>query len=282
MTYNNTVKTSTECINHFVYSGTYETYLGEYLGAVAPADYPAAEEAVGKLALEIISEALWDTLPFEVRDDFELVYSSTYHPRYYNFETDSIVFDFNYSDELKSWLFDYVKDNEAFDKFLYDNYTSRDGFYSYTPNNWHDWLIGWNDYDYRCVSALLAFFIHEEIVKTGEDDSYEYDFNEKSRTLIEENYVAYEYAEKYENGFIGVCKYDYDHEEDKAIFTAWLLDADGNIVNTATEEDYYDESYKRSAYAAYEYGNLGYELTNGYVENRWKAEACEIPEIPEA
>lgn len=276
MTYENTIQTATNCLHHFVYHGTYETYLGEYIDCVAPADYEDAETAVGKLALDIISEALWDALPYEVRDDFELAYHHTYHPRYYNFETDSIVFDFNYSNELKDWMFDYVKDNDRFDKFLADNYTSRDGFISFTPNNWDDWLFSWRDSEYRCVSAALAFIIEEEISA----ESYEYDFNEKASTLITENYISSEYALEYESGHIAVCKGEWDDDKQATVYTAWLLDSNKNIVNTFTLEDDYDDNFHMSAYSAYEHGCLDWDLVKEHIENhhRYNAKPCDIPE----
>lgn len=281
MAYANTIETSTTCIDYFVYSGTYETLVGEYLSVVTPNDRDAAETAVADLALSIIGEAFWDNLPSDVQNDFELVYSHTYHPRYYNFETDSIVFNFNYSDELKNWFFDYATENkDKFDKFLHKNFTSRSGFISYTPNNWSDWLDGWNETEWRCVSALLNFFINNWI-GAYDRENYEYGFRESLVELIEQDYIHWQYAEKYENGWVGVCKSDYDYDEDATIFTAWLLDEDGNVIDTATIDDPYDDSFHGSAYAAWEYGDLGWDLTKDRVENRWKAVQCPVPEIPE-
>lgn len=279
MAYANTIETSTACIDYFVYRGTYETYIGEYLGVVAPDKHDAAETDIANLALEIIAEALWNNLPYDVQDDFELVYSHTYHPQYYNFETDSIVFHFNYTDELKHWLFDYVmKNKNDFEKFLSDNYTSRSGFISFTANNWNDWFDGWNKVEWRCVSALLSFFINNKI-SISDRESYEYDFDERGRTFIEENHIPWEYAEKYENGWIGVCKSEYDHDKESTIFTAWLLDADGNVVGTTTAYDPYEEHFHGSAYAAWEYGDLGWDLTKDRIENRYKVVQCDVPEI---
>jgi len=278
MTYANTIETSTAMLDYFVYHGTYETYLGEYLGVVAPDEYETAETEIGNLALEIIAEALWYVFPHEVRDDFEFTYKRTYHPRYYNFETDNVIFDFSYSDELKDWMFGYVSENkDEFEKFLKKHFTSRDGFISHTPNNWTDWFEGWNDTYWRSVSVVLMFIIWQEI-QTHEQESYEYDFNDRARNIIEENYVASEYAEKFENGWTGVCISDWDGDGG-SIYTAYLLDADGNIVATATEEDAYDDYFKMSAYAAWEYGNLKWDVTKDRIENRWNTTRCEVPKI---
>lgn len=277
--FTNKIESSTAMLGHFVYRGTYETYLGIYLGVVAPDKYEAAETDVANAALEIIAGALWYVFPIEVRDDFEFKYTRTYHPSYYNFETDNVIFDFSYSDALKDWMFKYAEDNkEQFNKFLYDNFTSRSGFISYTPNNWDVWLDGWNDGNWRCVSVLLWFIIEQEITE-NEIESYEYDFDDRVRTIIEEGYISCEYAEKFENGWTGVCIGEWDDDEQETVYTAYLLDTEGNIVDTATDSDPYDEYYNMSAYAAWEYGTLKFDVIKDRVKNSWKATQCEVPDI---
>lgn len=273
----NKIETSTSALDHFVCCGTYETYLGEYMGGVSPADHADADAAVGKLAVDIIAEALWDILPSDVNGEFECEYVRTYHPAYYNFETDYAIFTFEYSDELKNWMFDYVVENQAeFKDFLKKNYTSYDGFLSFTPNNWSDWLDGWNNTEWRCVSAMLTYLLYTN----ADNEHYQYDFTERATLLISENYTPYEYAEKFENGWIGVCKGEWDNSNG-TIYTAWLLDADGNIVDTMSIEDYYDDDFNYSAYAAWEYGDMKWDLTKDRIENRWKAVQCDVPNIPE-
>ena len=44
-------------------------------------------------------------------------------------------------------------------------------------------------------------------------------------------------------------------------------------------EDCWDDDFNMSAYAAYEHGDLKFDLTCGYVENRCNAEMCDIPDI---
>lgn len=279
MTYANTIETSTSMLGHFVYRGTYETYLGECIGVVAPDEYEAAETEVANKALDIIAGALWNNLPSEVRDDFEFEYKRTYHPSYYNFETDNVIFDFSYSDSFKDYLYQYAEDNkDEFKKFLSDNFTSRSGFISYTPNNWKDWFDGWNNSDWRCVSVALWFFIEQKIVNSySYNNDYEYDFDDAARSIIEEGYTPWDYAEKFENGWIGVCVGEWNEDEQATIYTAHLLDADENIVDTATIDDPYDDDFKMSAYAAWEYGSLKYDLVKGRIENCWKAVRCEVP-----
>lgn len=274
----NKIETSTAMLHHFVCVGTYESILGEYIGGVTPSDRDAADDAVGKLAVEIIAEALWDTLPSDVRDDFECEYTSMYSPRYYNFETDSANFTFEYSDALKDWLFDYALGNQMlFEKFLGDNYTSYDGFLSFTPNNWTDWLDGWNESDWRCVSVLINFLLFNE----GADyDEYQYAFDEKATNLIYEQFTPWEYAEKYDNGFMCAVQGEYNDDCNGTIYNAWLLDADGNIVDTMSIEDDYDEGFHCSAYAAFEYGDIEWNLTKDRmtIDMRYTGKRCDVPE----
>ena len=277
MTYNNTIKTSTDMLGHFVCCGTYETYIGEYTGVVAPDKYNEMDAAVGTLAVEKIAEALWDILPYEVRDEFECVYTSTYHPQYYNFKTDAANFDFNYSDELKDWMLNYAKENKvAFDKFLHDNYTSRDGFISFTPNNFDAWICDWHENDNRCVSALLTYMLYSD----ADSDDYQHDFDERVFYLITENYVSYDYAVKYDNGYTGVCIGEYDGGSG-TMFTGYLLDADGNILSTCEYDDEYDDDFKMSAYAAWEFGDIERDVTKDFMDlnMRCTAKLCEVPEI---
>ena len=274
----NKIETSTAMLHHFVCCGTYESYLGEYIGGVARDERDVADDAIGKLAVEIIAEALWDTLPSDVNNEFECEYTSMYHPRYYNFETDSANFTFEYSDELKDWFFDYVTDNQMeFEKFLADNYTSRDGFLSFTPNNWNDWLDGWNDTDWRCVSALINFLLFAE----GADyESYQYAFDEKATELIYEQFTPYEYAERYDNGFMCVVQGEYN-DCNGTVYNAWLLDANGTIVNTMSIEDEYDENFHCSAYAAFEYGDIEWNITSGRMDTdmRCTGKRCDVPDV---
>lgn len=274
---NHTIQTSTAVIGHFIYHGTYNTILGEYLGGVPREWREEAEGKIGELAIETITDAFNDIFPneFDVDEDFSLTYDRTYSPRYYNFETDSVIFTFGYSDELKNCMFDYVNGNDDFKKFLKDKYTSCDGFISFTPNNWEDWFDGWNMDEWKCVSALLRFLIEQKITES-ENESYWYDFNEQATTIISEQYTPWEYAEKFDNGYVGVVYREYDEGECAEIFNAYLLDENGNIVNHVSMEDSWD-NLNSSAYAAW--NNMDYDLTKGYTLCNVHSEPCEVPDI---
>lgn len=265
-----TIETSTSAINHFVYRGTYETYIGESLYGVAPDMREKAEDAIGELAVKIISDEFGYIFP---DDDFNFYYLRTYHPNFYNFETDSVIFKFDYNDSIYNWLCGYAITNQLeFDKFLNDNYTSYDGFISFTPNNWNDWLSGWRKDDWRCVSALLNFIIYSEI--NVEDCNMSFD--DDARTIIEENFINSEYAVKYDNGCIGVVRYDYDADDECDKFNCYLFDASGKIVNECVMDDAYYE-FNGSAYGVYQ--EIEYDLTNKFSLCGTHCIQCEIPEF---
>lgn len=274
-TMNNKVKTSSAALGYFIYDGLYETYVGELVGLVPYDKRTEVNDEIGKLYCEKLSEFLSDTLPSDIDDEFEVSYIETFHPRYYNYETDSITFNFKYSNAVKDWIRSQVKYN-GFDKFLADNFTNRDGFLSFTPNNRKDWSKGFNRNDWRCVSAALWYIANDESYA-----NYKLAFNENVYELITENYVPYEYAEQFSNGMIGVVTSEYDEENDCEYFDAYLVDVDGSIVNHVKMNDEWNELYG-SAFAAWQYGDIVNDLTDGYSYCDSQSEPCEAPEFDKA
>lgn len=267
---NNKVKSSSAALGYFIYDGLYETYIGNLVGLVPYDKRKELNDGIGELYCEKLSEFMYDVLPSDIDDEFEIAYVETFHPRYYNYETDSINFIFKYSNAVKDWIRSQVKHN-GFDKFLADNFTDRDGFLSFTPNNRKDWSKGFNRNDWRCVSAALWYIADNE-----SNDGYKLAFNENVYHLIAENYVPYEYAEQFSNGMIGVVCSEYDKENDCEYFGAYLVDVDGSIVNHVTMNDEWRE-FDGSAFAAWEYSDIVRDLTDGYSYCDADSDPCEAP-----
>jgi hypothetical protein len=87
-------------------------------------------------------------------------------PREYNFSTDTLNFtiEVDYK-ELKKAVLD-LKENKEFAEYLRENYTSYDGFWSYTPNNWSDlWTeISTEGSEFtQSVGALIQFLAQDAI-----------------------------------------------------------------------------------------------------------------------
>lgn len=281
-TMNHNIETSTAAIGHFVYHGLYETVLGEHMGCVPYDKRDAANDEIGVYYVDLLTDVFSNDVFCDMidycEDEFSLEYCRTYHPRYYNFETDSIMFAFGYTNELRDAMYNQVKNNEHFAKFLADNYTSRDGFISYTPNNWNDWNEGWLEDDWRCVSALLRFLLETNVTES-EEEGYWYDFNEKEYEIITEQYSPSEYAVKFDNGIIAATILTYDDEIDQVVYHGYLIDNDSNIINTYDIIDEYDDFYG-SAFAALEYSDMIIELTDGYKHGcGYHTTKCDIPEF---
>lgn len=82
-------------------------------------------------------------------------------PKYYNFSTDELYFDLIVEDDFSEKLVEKVLNEhygEALAKFLKDNYTSYDGFMSFTANTLDGLIEGIKEGDVREISAFLSWY----------------------------------------------------------------------------------------------------------------------------
>ena len=257
----------------FVYQGTYETPLGENISCIPYSKRDAYQDDVAKMYLDdILAPAIEDMLPSDIDDYFTLTYVDTYHPRFYNFETDSIEFTFSFGDEVKDFMEKYAKENkEIWNRYLCEHFTSRDGFYSYVPNNYEEWHEGFVDDDSRCVSVLLGWMLTD-------DANYDYSFYEGCDEIATDyGYIPYEYAVMFHNGYVGYCVEDYDYDEEQDRFRAYLFDSDGNLENTVEVYDPWNE-YRNSAFAAWDW-TLERDVTNHYEHVGYGSDEMDIDEF---
>ena len=83
-----------------------------------------------------------------------------YSPRSYNFATDQVELTVDYD---KGIILLFAQNNkEAFNMFLYDNYSSYDGFASSTANNYSEWLEDFKNDNVQSIGAVLTFIFREE------------------------------------------------------------------------------------------------------------------------
>ena len=284
-TMNHKIQTSTACIGHFIDTTIYETYLGELWDGIPYAMRDKADDEIGKCAVDYIEDAFWtDVSPSDYDDDFEVTYVSTYHPKYYNFETDSVVFDFAYTDRLCEYMLGYAAMNrDNFEEFLEKKFTSHDGYVSYTPNNWTDWYDGYVKDNFRCVSVLLYFMLMMEADVDVDDshnfvgeNTYQMGFVESATQIISEGYTPYSYAVKYENGMVIAVFSEYDNNE--AFFNCYLVDANGNVIKHEQMSDAY-EGFNGSAFAAFEYGDVENILDDDSSLYNMHHEPCNVPDV---
>jgi hypothetical protein len=77
-------------------------------------------------------------------------------PREYNFATDTL--DFNIEIDIDKCIEIAKDDMTDFNSFLKDNYTSYDGFWSYTANSYAEWVEKFRKGRIQEVAAFLNYF----------------------------------------------------------------------------------------------------------------------------
>jgi hypothetical protein len=100
--------------------------------------------------------------------EFKIKAGKIYSPKYYNFATDEIdlTVEFNKRHVLK-----FAKDNQdGFNIYLKNKYSSYDGFISYTANNYTEWLEDFKDNNSQAIGAVLTyiFTVADELDDTRE------------------------------------------------------------------------------------------------------------------
>ena len=102
-------------------------------------------------------------------------------PRYYNFSTDTLDFTITVDRELLSKTLIKIKDNKDFEQFLYDKYTSYDGFISFTPNNYPELvneIENEGDKFEQAIGALITYLMEKEFKDRGMENTIEMDVYE--------------------------------------------------------------------------------------------------------
>lgn len=102
-------------------------------------------------------------------------FTGFYSPKYYNYSTDTIDFILDIDEPKMFDALDNLKGNKEFELFLYENFTSCDGFWSNTPNNYDDLVYqiktGGDEYD-QSVGALISFLVGNEPLGNIEYQAY--------------------------------------------------------------------------------------------------------------
>lgn len=165
-------------------------------------DFEKYQNEVGQKATSII----WNMLPEDIIQDMKFV--DVYSPQYYNFETDKLIIDVDFSLELLE-DFCYNQNKNDFDNYLHRIYSSRDGFISFVPNNieefksWDDnrkidvmieyYLLETVDFeDYQCDlydSCNEILYNHLCLVDEKTDDMYNYHYDENDNVIVDEKII---------------------------------------------------------------------------------------------
>lgn len=83
-------------------------------------------------------------------------------PRFYNFETDKIECEID-CDWPKIVEFAKSTQRETFDQYLHENFTSRDGFWSFVPNNVGEFFVCLDTDFERLSDVLLEYYILQHL-----------------------------------------------------------------------------------------------------------------------
>ena len=162
------------------------------------------KKRINELASEFLDGKIDNDNGIEITIKCKEIYS----PKEYNFATDEIVMDVTYS---KMKILQVVKkDTETFNQFLKDNYTSYDGFMSFTSNNYDDWLVDFEENEIRSVGAVLSYLFQERIT----ENRYEFE------TFVVEGvgyYSEYIDSTDYENEVVILKNYIKDNYLDISI-----------------------------------------------------------------
>lgn len=176
-----------------LYNSDSEYYASEVLSENGESyelkDFEGFKNAVGREAAKI----LYESLSLECYDIIKDVkFNSINSPRFYNFETDKLILKVKLNKRgLLRWIKEYKTD---FNSYLKENYTSRDGFWSFIENNFNDFMQQYESEGRvgRCVDVMLDFYFSTQFDKY-ESNPFEYELTEAADSLL------FEYMEPTEN-----------------------------------------------------------------------------------
>ena len=143
--------------------GLYYTLLGELDPGRYDERFKEFEECVKECAKPILDELVRETPNFEV-----VSVGNYYHPRYYNYETDSLEFTVKYTGNDLGTVIEEYSNNQDFIDFL-QNYKSYDGFISFYADNKDDFVK--QDY-VKSVSQIIKYNVTEEEYDEANEDLY--------------------------------------------------------------------------------------------------------------
>ena len=143
--------------------GLYYTLLGELDPGRYDERFKEFEECVKECAKPILDELVRETPNFEV-----VSVGNYYHPRYYNYETDSLEFTVKYTGNDLGTVIEEYSNNQDFIDFL-QNYKSYDGFISFYADNKDNFVK--QDY-VKSVSQIIKYNVTEEEYDEANEDLY--------------------------------------------------------------------------------------------------------------
>ena len=136
--------------------------------------------------------------------EIEIKTGEIYSPSAYNFATDQLDLEVTFN---KTLVKQYAKNNqEEFDDFLREHFTSYDGFHSYTANNYEEWKEDFKNNTSQSIGAILTFIFLDELdyfrdsfYEDCNSELYYWEFVDTTKVDAEqkmvENYVCNNYQD---------------------------------------------------------------------------------------
>ena len=105
-------------------------------------------------------------------------------PMYYNFETDRVYANVTFDDNWRENIKDFMKENKTWlVKKIYDDWSDRDGFWSFLSNDYDDWFNEFDEInvDERMISVMLQYMMMDY-----DNDIYD----DLLDGLLDQNYIS--------------------------------------------------------------------------------------------
>lgn len=145
------------------------------------------EQFTKEIASYAVDELLNILPDRDIIQDMEL--KDIYSPKYYNYETDSLIIDIKLNlRKLKQYCFRTKRD--SFNKYLKEHFTSCDGFISYISNNISDFIADYNQQpNDRELNVMIEYYLLTQIYASdsdfnGFDTDYHYHLYEDTQESI--------------------------------------------------------------------------------------------------
>jgi hypothetical protein len=167
-----------------IFSGTYYTVWTDSLDNLTEEDENGNEldgycdyshddlmksivEAYAKHETEIVQSLNVDFLK-------RVKFTDSTSPQFYNFTTDRLNFTATINKRLLMKKLDELKNDISFNDFLHERYSSRDGFWSFTPNNYkelRETIENSGDHFEQAIGAVITYLAQD--VLSDSDEYYD-------------------------------------------------------------------------------------------------------------
>lgn len=152
-------------------------------------NYKKYDNDIAKLCVQYIGDYLKD-LNLISNIEFE----SVYYPREYNFVNNHINVSYEISDDNKKEILKYVINNlQAFDQYIIDTFSSRDGFHSFYSPDFHIWLNSLKQWNFKDTGIQISEILNFILLNEDNESSY----NEEILEYFHGNYSEDDYISNY-------------------------------------------------------------------------------------